>query len=188
MQACASLNGCLDSDGDGVADNIDLCPKVAGPTATNGCPDTDNDGLTDNVDQCPTVAGPKENNGCPAVREDVKKRLAFAATAIQFETGKAVIKAKSFKLLDEIVDILNEYKDYNMTINGHTDDVGSDASNLILSRDRAASVKTYFVGHGITDSRITTDGFGEAQPAATNKTPAGRAQNRRVEMDLQLRK
>ncbi len=126
------------------------------------------------------------NSGCPEISVQVKKRLAFAATALEFETGKAVIKAKSYPLLDEIVGILNEYADYYMSIEGHTDDVGSDISNLQLSRDRAASVKIYFVGKGISTDRLATEGFGESVPVQTNKTAAGRAKNRRVEMNLKL--
>lgn len=182
----AKFHGCPDRDGDGVPDNEDLCPDKAGPIATKGCPDTDNDGVLDNVDRCPTVKGPASNQGCPVVSEEVKKRLAFAATAIQFETGKAIIKKKSFPLLDEIVTILNNYPDYYMTIDGHTDNVGKPEANMILSQNRAASVKNYFVSKGISTNRITTAGHGETEPVATNKTAAGRAKNRRVAMDLKL--
>ncbi len=182
----ASLNGCPDTDGDGIADNRDECPDKPGPIANNGCPDTDNDGVADNKDRCPTVPGTVANGGCPEIREEVKKRLAFAATAIQFETGKAVIKANSFRLLDDIVKILNEYSDYSMRIEGHTDNVGKPDKNLVLSRDRAASVKAYFVSKGIKEARLTTDGFGDTKPAATNKTAAGKAKNRCVEMTLFL--
>lgn len=184
----ALFKGCPDTDGDGIPDNLDKCPTKAGPEAFGGCPDTDGDGVPDNIDKCPLKAGPASNNGCPEISVEVKKRLAFAATALEFETGKAVIKKKSYPLLNEIVGILNEYKDYYMTIQGHTDNVGSDAKNLVLSRERAASVKTYFVGKGIATDRLETDGFGESRPVASNKTASGRAKNRRVEMDLKLRK
>jgi outer membrane protein OmpA-like peptidoglycan-associated protein len=183
----AKYQGCPDTDGDGVPDNEDKCVDKAGPAAQQGCPDTDNDGISDNLDKCPDVPGTQANNGCPEVKEEVKKRLAFAATAIQFETGKANIKKVSYKLLDEIVNILNEYPDYMMTINGHTDNVGKPAKNLELSKNRAASVKNYFVSKGIGESRIATDGHGDTQPKASNKTAKGRAQNRRVDMDLKLK-
>ncbi len=183
----AAFKGCPDTDGDGLPDNEDSCPDKAGPMANAGCPDTDNDGIADHLDKCPLVPGTKNNNGCPEVSVDVKKRLAFAATAIQFETGKAIIKKTSYKLLDEIVQILNDYPDYYMTIDGHTDNVGSDASNQVLSLGRANAVKNYFVSKGVADSRLQTNGFGESQPAADNKTAAGRAKNRRVAMDLKLK-
>ena len=187
QKGTALFKGCPDTDGDGVPDNLDKCPTVKGLAVFEGCPDTDGDGVPDNLDRCPLKAGPASNHGCPEISVEVKKRLAFAATALEFETNKAVIKKKSYPLLDEIVVILNEYKDYYMTIEGHTDDVGTDAKNMILSKDRAASVKSYFVSKGIATDRLETDGFGESRPVATNKTAAGKAKNRRVEMDLKLR-
>lgn len=183
----ARYKGCTDTDGDGIADNEDLCPEKAGPLAQKGCPDTDNDGIPDQEDRCPSVPGTRANGGCPEVKEEVKKRLAFAATAIQFETGKAVIKKASFKMLDEIVTILNEYPDYIMTIDGHTDNTGKAAKNLELSKQRANAVKDYFVSKGIAAGRLMAEGHGDTQPVADNKTAKGRAQNRRVDMDLKLK-
>ena len=183
----AIFKGCPDTDADGIPDNIDKCPTKAGVAVFEGCPDTDGDGIPDNKDRCPLKAGSAANHGCPEISVQVKKRLAFAATAIEFETNKAIIKPRSYPLLDEIVAILAEYKDYYMTIEGHTDDVGTDAKNLVLSKDRAGSVKAYFVSKGVAADRLDTDGFGESRPAASNKTAAGRAKNRRVEMDLKLR-
>ncbi|MBA3827772.1 MAG: OmpA family protein [Taibaiella sp.] len=183
----AIYHGCPDTDGDGVPDNLDMCPDVPGPIALRGCPDRDGDGVPDREDNCPTVPGPASNHGCPLIKEEVKKRLAFAATAIQFETGKAVIKKASHKILNEIVQILRDYPDYNMAIAGHTDNVGKPAKNLLLSQQRAASVKNYFVSQGIKMERLTTSGYGETRPVATNKTAVGRAKNRRVVMDMQLK-
>ncbi|OJW78640.1 MAG: hypothetical protein BGO69_01260 [Bacteroidetes bacterium 46-16] len=181
------FKGCPDTDGDGIADNDDACPNAPGPIANKGCPDTDGDGIADNEDKCPTVKGTIANHGCPEVSVEVKKRLAFAATAIQFETGKAVIKKTSYSMLNDIVKILNDYPDYYMTIDGHTDNVGKPDKNLQLSKDRANSVKNYFVSQGIAESRLVTNGYGETQPVASNKTAKGRAQNRRVSMDLHLK-
>ncbi len=181
------FNGCPDTDGDGIADPDDKCPKLVGTLANEGCPDTDGDGVHDGIDKCPTKVGPASNSGCPVISVEVKKRLAFAATAIQFDFGKATIKKNSNKLLDEIVAILNEYSDYNMTIDGHTDNVGDDASNLILSKNRAAAVRDYFISKGIVAERLVSEGYGESKPVETNKTAAGRAKNRRVDMDLKLK-
>jgi outer membrane protein OmpA-like peptidoglycan-associated protein len=178
-----------DADGDGVLDNVDKCPNVAGLAAYQGCPmpDADNDGVADDMDKCPNVAGPASNAGCPEVKEEVKQRLAFAATAIQFETGKATLKKTSYPQCDEIVKILNDYPDYNMTVDGYTDNTGSAPKNLVLSQDRANAIKSYFVGKGVTPERITTAGHGIESPVADNKTAAGRAKNRRVEMNLKLK-
>ena len=191
QKGVAKYFGCPipDTDGDGINDEEDKCPNVPGVAKYFGCPipDTDGDGVNDEEDKCPTIPGPRSNRGCPEVREEVKKRLSFAATAIQFETGKATIKKTSHKLLDEIVDIMNEYTDYDMTISGHTDNTGKADRNQILSEERAASVKSYLESKGISASRLSSKGFGQDQPVADNKTAAGRAKNRRVEMDLKLK-
>lgn len=187
----AKYEGCPvpDGDNDGVNDEEDACPAVSGLAKYKGCPipDSDGDGVNDEEDRCPTVAGSATNRGCPEVKEEVRKRLSFAATAVQFETGKSAIKKTSNKILDEIVAILNEYPDYYMTIDGHTDNTGNAAKNLDLSKQRANAVKEYFVSKGIDSSRIETDGHGDTQPKASNKTAKGRAQNRRVDMDLKLK-
>lgn len=184
-------NGCPpDTDADGVPDHLDKCPNTAAgtPVNENGCPrDTDNDGIPDNVDRCPNTPGPGTANGCPVVKEEVKKRLRFATRGIFFETGKATLKPASFPKLDEVVDIINEYPDYNLRLGGHTDNVGSDASNLTLSQARVDAVKSYLSGKGAPETRLDATGYGEKKPIATNKTAAGRAQNRRVEMDLYLK-
>lgn len=183
----AQYKGCPDTDNDGVADNLDKCPEKPGPIVNEGCPDTDSDGVADNMDKCPEVPGTAENYGCPEVSVEVKKRLAFAATAIQFNLGKATIQSSSNKILNEIVQILNDYPDYNMTIDGYTDNTGNAQRNLELSKERANAVKDYFVSKGIAADRLQADGHGSENPVASNKTRAGRAKNRRVEMDLKLK-
>lgn len=187
----AKYHGCPapDTDGDGINDDEDQCPSVAGVARYHGCPvpDTDGDGVNDEADKCPTVSGPQSNQGCPEVKEEVKQRLAFVAKAIQFESGKTTIKKSSFKLLDEVTGILNQYPDYKMEVNGHTDNVGKPAKNMELSKGRAAAVKAYFMSKGIDAGRIESEGYGDTQPKASNKTAKGRAENRRVEMDLKLK-
>ena len=182
-----AFKGCPDTDKDGVPDNTDKCPTTPGPIALEGCPDTDMDGIADNVDRCPNKPGPASNFGCPEVRVEVIKRLAHAATALEFENGKAVIKVSSYSMLDEIVNTLNEYSDHYMDIEGHTDNVGTDASNVTLSEDRAAAVREYFIAKGIAADRLVVRGMGESMPVASNNTGAGRAQNRRVKMTLKVR-
>ncbi|MBW2960205.1 OmpA family protein [Mesonia aestuariivivens] len=183
-----SLNGCPDSDGDGVKDSEDECPNVAGPVANNGCPwpDRDGDGVLDKDDQCPDVAGTAANNGCPEVTVEVINELNEYSKTILFDLGKSSIRKDSYDALDSIAEIMNEYPQTVFHIEGHTDSQGSDALNLRLSKERAASVKTYLVEQdGIDSSRITSEGYGETQPIATNKTAAGRQQNRRVEVSLE---
>lgn len=184
----ASLNGCPDRDGDGIADNKDKCPDVKGVAALNGCPDRDGDGIADADDQCPDVKGVASNHGCPALNEtqksEITQKINFAAKSIQFETGSDVIKTSSYGTLDNIVSIMREYDFTKFSIEGHTDNVGDDNKNLDLSVRRANAVFNYFVSKGISPSRLTSAGYGEQRPIADNKTAAGRAENRRVEILL----
>lgn len=185
----ASLSGCPDADGDGVTDNIDGCPNVSGPAANSGCPytDKDNDGVLDKDDKCPEVAGVVANNGCPEVKkvtQEVQKKLNDYAKTILFDTGRSTIKAQSEAVLRDIVGILNEYPEARFTIDGHTDSVGSAASNQRLSDSRAASVKNFLINGGVSSSRLTSKGYGEVSPISPNTTKAGRANNRRVEINL----
>ncbi|WP_053976729.1 OmpA family protein [Mangrovimonas xylaniphaga] len=180
------LNGCPDADGDGVADKDDNCPNEVGPAANNGCPwpDRDGDGVADKDDKCPDLAGPASNDGCPVVSEEVQKALNAYAKTILFDTAKSSIKAESEKVLNDIIAILNEYPNAKFTVEGHTDSVGREDSNMKLSEARALSVKDYLVDHGIDEFRLSSRGFGESQPIDTNNTSAGRANNRRVEINL----
>ncbi len=187
----AENKGCpapKDSDGDGVTDNFDKCPTIPGLTENDGCPetDTDGDGLPDKLDKCPTMAGDPSNGGCPEIKKETKERLAFATKAVQFETAKAILKSPSFTILDELVGILREYPDYKLSISGHTDDVGDEARNLVLSTERAQSCATYLIFKGIQPDRLRAAGFGEVRPIASNRTASGRELNRRVEFELIL--
>jgi outer membrane protein OmpA-like peptidoglycan-associated protein len=186
VKGVAKFGGCPDPDrdGDGIVNDKDLCPDVAGAFSAQGCPDKDGDGVADAQDKCPDVAGPASNKGCPELKEEVKKKLAFAAKNIMFETGKAVIKPSSYKILDEVASILNEFSYYDVNIDGHTDNVGDDAFNLKLSQERAAAAMAYLTKKGVSASRMVATGYGETKPQADNKTAAGRAANRRVEFNL----
>lgn len=183
----ASLAGCPDRDGDGIADGKDDCPDAAGSIAANGCPDSDGDGVLDKEDRCPNTAGTKANFGCPEIKVEDAKTLEFAAQAVEFETGSAKITSNSFAILDQIVDILQRYSDYNMDISGHTDSIGSASANQALSEKRAKACYDYFVSKGIAASRMTSAGYGEDKPIADNKYNEGRQKNRRVEFDLHLK-
>jgi outer membrane protein OmpA-like peptidoglycan-associated protein len=192
----AENKGCpwKDSDGDTLLDNVDACPETAGPVENKGCPwpDTDGDGTLDKDDKCPTVAGPVENFGCPVVKPkeakvikaEVTKKINAYSKTILFDTGRATIKAESFDSLDAIVGVLNEYETTKFRIEGHTDSSGQKASNLKLSKERAAAVKNYLVSKGIKEERLSSEGFGSAKPIASNKTVKGRNLNRRVEINL----
>ncbi len=179
----AALQGCPDADGDGIADKDDNCPQEAGPAANNGCPwpDKDGDTVLDKDDACPDTPGTVANNGCPEISDTVIEELKAIGQVINFDTGKSSIKEASQTELDKVVKIMNDFSTYNFTIEGHTDSVGSKSLNQRLSDSRAASVKDYLVSKGISASRLSAVGYGEDNPIASNKTRAGRAQNRRVE-------
>jgi outer membrane protein OmpA-like peptidoglycan-associated protein len=107
----------------------------------------------------------------------------WATQGILFATGKADLKPESTPVLKEIAGTLTKYPDLKILIEGHTDNVGQPASNLTLSDARAAAVKAALATqYGIDGARITTKGLGDTKPAVPNATPAGKAQNRRVEI------
>ena len=181
-----TLNGCPDADGDGVADKSDKCPEVKGPKENGGCPwpDRDGDKVLDKDDKCPDVKGTVANNGCPEVSDEAIKKLNDYAKTILFETAKSSFQKQTFPVLQAITAILKEYPDSKFSIEGHTDSDGKDDANQKLSEGRAAAVKNYLVENGIDASRLTSAGFGESKPIDTNKTKAGKANNRRVEVKL----
>jgi outer membrane protein OmpA-like peptidoglycan-associated protein len=107
----------------------------------------------------------------------------WATHGILFATGKADLEPESRAVLKEIAATLKQYGDLKILIEGHTDNVGSPASNLSLSDARAAAVKTALAtDYGIDAGRMTTNGLGDTKPTVPNATAAGRAQNRRVEI------
>jgi OmpA-OmpF porin, OOP family len=100
---------------------------------------------------------------------------------IFFETGKAELRPESAPELDRVVVTMNENPKLAIEVDGHTDNVGSNALNVKLSQDRADAVREYLIGKGIEPDRVGGKGFGETKPVATNDTDEGRARNRRVE-------
>ncbi len=181
--------GCPDSDGDGLYDNEDDCPREPGPIENKGCPykDTDGDGVLDKDDDCPNTPGPADNRGCPKLAKKELEVVKYAFENLEFETGKDIIRKTSFISLNGLAKLLVDKSSYGLKIEGHTDDVGDDASNMILSQKRADAVKRYLIGRGVDGSKLETAGFGETRPIADNKTPAGRQKNRRVEMTITFR-
>lgn len=178
-----NATGCnLDNDNDGIANQDDACPDKAGTAALRGCPDTDGDGVADNEDRCPKVMGTIANKGCPEMTKEEVKKITQIASQLFFETASAKLKTASLYQLDELVKILNKYEYANLSIDGYCDSQGADDYNLTLSQSRTESVKTYLTSKGIMESRLTATGYGETNPVADNKTAAGRAKNRRVEL------
>ena len=136
------------------------------------------------VDLCPEQAETqnsyKDDDGCPDEVPQPPKKV-FVLEGVNFESGKATITPDSHISLMKVVDIMETFTEATFKIVGHTDNVGSKDKNKQLSADRAAAVKNFLVENGISESRIETEGMGDAKPVASNKTPEGRAQNRRIE-------
>jgi outer membrane protein OmpA-like peptidoglycan-associated protein len=177
----AKYNGCPipDTDGDGINDEQDKCPSVAGLAKYNGCPipDTDGDGINDEEDRCPDVAGVAEMMGCPAID--------YQAHEVLFQSGKSTLLPVGKKELDNLVNFLNKNPNVKITLEGHTDNTGTDKINDPLSVKRAESAEAYLVSKGIDADRINTVGQGSKQPIADNKTKEGKAKNRRIELKVQ---
>ena len=188
-----------DSDGDGLNDDKDACPKakedVDGFEDADGCPDPDNDkdGVPDGPDRCPmqpeTMNGFEDADGCPDVNTElVKVNRDIGKIEIKqkvyFSTGRALIRQRSNRLLDEVAEVLKANPTMTVLVEGHTDSVGSTTNNLRLSQQRADSVRDYLIAQGVEPERLTAIGFGEEKPIDSNRTRLGRERNRRVEFTL----
>ncbi len=175
-----------DTDNDGLLDKDDECPTLAGPKANKGCPykDSDKDGLLDKDDDCPNTPGPKTNKGCPVIEQAVIEVLKTAFDNLEFESAKDIIFETSKPSLNELAEVLKKKTTWKLEIAGHTDNVGDDNGNLVLSKKRAEALKAYLISQGVEEARLITKYFGETKPIATNDTPEGRQKNRRVEMKI----
>jgi len=178
-----SSAGCpLDADGDGVADYLDKCPgtPAGAPVDAKGCAkDSDGDGIADYLDKCPgTAQGVKvDNQGC-------KLKARIELRGVNFASGSAKLTAASSSVLNEMAATLKRYPEQKVEVAGHTDNSGSRSFNVQLSQKRAEAVRLYLIGKGVAADKLTARGFGPDSPVADNKTRAGKASNRRVELRL----
>lgn len=159
-----------DDDNDGVANKFDKCASTPPNTIVDGA-------------GCPLKAPAPVIKERVIITEADRKVVGEAIKDLEFDLGKATIKDKSYSTLNRVAKLLVE-KNFSLKLAGHTDNTGSMALNLKLSKDRAESVKAYLVSQGANPSRIEATGYGPNQPIATNKTAEGRQQNRRVEFTL----
>ncbi|HKY93559.1 MAG TPA: OmpA family protein, partial [Nevskiaceae bacterium] len=169
-----------DTDGDGVLDTVDQCPNTPRGVQVDvrGCPlDSDGDGVPDYLDKCPnTPRGLRvDATGC------VSEAQTIVLQNVNFEFNKDTLTAQAQDVLRGVAKGLVSQPSMRVEIAGHTDSKGSDAYNQRLSERRAASVRTFLIGQGVTSSQLSSKGYGEKQPVASNETDEGRAQNRRVE-------
>jgi OmpA-OmpF porin, OOP family len=194
----------LDQDGDGVVDSEDWCanspagarvepngcakgeievvcdrglpePKPRVVPAANGVKDSDGDGVADADDRCPgTPRGAEvDSSGCVRIEKVVLRGVNFA-------TGSANLLPAAHDTLRTVAAAMKVNKKLQVEVGGHTDSVGDEGKNQRLSERRAESVKAFLVEEGVDADRLSTRGYGESQPADTNDTAAGRANNRRV--------
>ncbi|MBF0402202.1 MAG: OmpA family protein [Magnetococcales bacterium] len=168
-----------DDDGDGVPNSRDKCPNTPKGTKvdSDGCPvvgDEDGDGVLDPDDKCPgTPKGATVNKqGCWIIKN------------LNFRFDSAKIENKDKVTLKSAASVLKQNPALKVEIQGHTDNVGTDAYNQKLSERRAHSVMKGLVQQGIKKDRLTARGYGESKPVATNDTAEGRAENRRVELNV----
>ncbi len=169
-----------DADGDGVPDSRDRCPNTPAGVAVDqyGCSlDSDGDGVPNTRDKCPdTRAGAVVDlDGCEV-------EAVIELKGVHFDFDRATLKPEAAAILDQAAALLADHERVMVEVAGHTDSVGSDSYNQGLSERRANTVRDYLMGKGISASRLTAAGYGEARPVATNDTKDGRHENRRVEL------
>lgn len=173
-----------DKDGDGIFAPQDGCPFEAedkdGHQDGDGCPDADNDsdGIGDSIDRCAndaeTVNGYADGDGCPDAQHPDLVAVPFARSSANFT-------AESAALLDKAYQVLQSNPGFRIELGGHS---SSDESSRTLSLQRAEAVKDYLVRRGVAEARLRVIGYRSEQPATHDKSAAGKAKNRRVEMRL----
>jgi Outer membrane protein and related peptidoglycan-associated (lipo)proteins len=160
-----------DDDGDGVANKFDKCAGTPANTVVDGA-------------GCPIkVQREVIKETKVVVTEADRKVVDEAIKNLEFDLGKSTIRSTSYATLNKVAELLIA-KNFSLKLAGHTDNTGSMALNLRLSKDRAESIKAYLVSQGANASRIEATGYGPNQPIASNKTAEGRQKNRRVEFTL----
>jgi len=190
-----------DSDHDGVADDVDLCPNTVFTNKDdmvdkNGCKvqivlDSDNDGITDDLDACKftpyELIREVDNSGC-AKGENTPVTQNFADMGdtinlhIKFDSNLAKIKPDYQKKIEDFAKYIKSLgKDTIVTINGYTDSSGNEAKNRKLSRERAFAVRNALIKAGLKPTQVRAYGLGSINPIASNDTTEGRAKNRRIE-------
>lgn len=180
--------GCplLDTDCDGIIDQLDDCPELPDTIGFTGCPDLDRDGIPDHLDLCPAIPGPDSTGGCPVVTQEAEVLLAEAQQNVRFHTGSAELLESSKDILDQVAQLLREAPYYQLFLAGYTDNVGRASANQVLSEQRARACYDYLIESGISAERISFKGFGEESPIGDNTTAAGRKKNRRVAFNLSI--
>jgi OOP family OmpA-OmpF porin len=186
-----------------VRNGVDKCPNTPKDTPVNaeGCPtatDSDGDGVPDTADKCPGTPNrvPVDATGCMILfqreaappkpgtpsRPGAPARPTLILRGVNFQTGRSVLTPGSYVILDQVAASLVANPDIRIEIAGYTDNTGPIGVNLRLSQARAAAVRAYLARKGVSPGRMLARGYGSRGPIASNTIPAGRAQNRRVEL------
>lgn len=189
------LDGCpdLDNDKDGITDSLDKCKNEPEDfdrfQDEDGCPDPDNDadGIPDSIDQCPdipeTTNNYLDNDGCP---DTLKKEITIPAQQIlkniQFRNNGPELTINSYQYIEPLCRQLKQFLEVEIEVRAYTDALGESQKNYHLTQMRAEAVRQYLISKGIDSNRIRAVGFGSSNPVAENRTAAGRAQNRRIEI------
>ncbi len=190
-----NAEGCpLDTDGDGVPDNIDRCPTVFAQTA-DGCPEAAAmpapavtapfAPTTPIATAVPalTVVLPEADYTVSSATDPIEIPRRLILEGVHFDFDRATLRHEDLTIIDKNVLVLKDWGDIKIEISGHTDSVGSDRYNMGLSLRRAHAVRDYLISKGIPASHLIATGFGESDPVGNNDTNAGRAKNRRVELN-----
>jgi outer membrane protein OmpA-like peptidoglycan-associated protein len=194
------LDGCPDPDNDkdGIPDVKDKCPNEPedfdGFEDADGCPDPDNDhdGIPDDKDKCPnekeTINGVDDEDGCPDEGDphvEVTSEKVTIDTKIMFDFDSAIIRPESFSILNQVgLTLLANPQLKKIRVEGHTDERGTDAYNLVLSQRRAESVMTYLIGRKVPAERLEAVGYGEGRPLVKGHDERAWSKNRRVEFTI----
>jgi outer membrane protein OmpA-like peptidoglycan-associated protein len=198
--AAAAAPALADSDGDSVPDAQDACPKEKGEltkdAATAGCPpaaptaDSDGDGVPNAEDACPKDKGAatgdaKNTKGCPKYVRVTEAEIEMSSP-IQFRVLKndmAPLDPSAEPILTEVRDAIAQHPELvKLEVQAHTDDSGDKKFNETISTARAEAVRKWLVDHGVPADKLTAKGYGPSKPIADNKTAAGRAKNKRIQI------
>jgi len=170
-----------DSDGHVVKNNYNECWRTSSWTPELAIAECDPDLMKKEV---PVVAKPVV---MPAPAPTLVA-VTISLDGANFATSSAKLLKGSDVKLNEVLKAAKQHPEANFAVSGHTDSRGNQANNQKLSEKRAASVKSWLVAHGVTAGRINTAGYADAQPIGDNKTAAGRAANRRVDVHYVIQK
>ncbi len=188
LSALQISRGDLASAGQGIHEpgsRPQLCPHMGAPAplvkvaAAPVILDSDRDGVTDDIDLCPGTPP-----GTPVNEVGCEPKKPVVLRGVNFELDSAKLMPESMAILDKVAKTLIANPKLEVEIAGHTDATGSEAYNLKLSQRRASTVVIYLSQQGISSDRLVAKGYGESQPLTTNKTKAGRAENRRVVFNI----